>query len=114
MTMALVRAGYMALLFRGDVLGRNSTQLLGWSLLSSAFWIAGAATPEQRIWLWIAAVLIDYGAPYLGAWLPGMGGTAMESGPLKGLHLLERNQQVFIISLGEPILLLARCWSKAA
>ena len=30
----------------------------------------------------------------------------MDSWPLAGLHLLERNQQVFIIALGESILLL--------
>lgn len=30
----------------------------------------------------------------------------METWTLKGLHLLERNQLIFIIALGEPILLL--------
>ncbi|MDZ5698554.1 low temperature requirement protein A [Chelativorans sp. M5D2P16] len=104
--MALIRAGYMAIVFRGEQMGRNYAQLCAWSGISGVFWIAGAILPEVRVWLWIVAVLIDYAAPYIGFWLPGQGATPMESWPLKGLHLLERNQQVFIISLGESILLL--------
>ncbi|RNF33936.1 low temperature requirement protein A [Paracoccus methylarcula] len=104
--MALIRAGYMAILFRGQRMGRNYAQLCAWSGISGLFWIAGALLPEQRVWLWILAVLLDYAAPYHGFWLPGKGATPMESWPLRGLHLLERNQQVFIIALGESILLL--------
>jgi low temperature requirement protein LtrA len=59
-----------------------------------------------RLQLWIIAVLIDYGAPYLGFWLPKLGKTPMDTWTLKGLHLLERNQLIFIIALGESILLL--------
>jgi low temperature requirement protein LtrA len=104
--MALIRAGYMALLFRGERMGQNYAQLCAWSAFSGLFWIAGVLVPEHRLTLWIIAVLIDYGAPYLGFWVPGSGATPMESWPLAGLHLLERNQQIFIISLGESILLL--------
>lgn len=105
-TMALVRAGYMAILFRGERMGQNYKQLFAWSAFSGLFWIAGALSPDARLMLWICAVIIDYSAPYTGFWLPGKGSTPMESWPLRGLHLLERNQQVFIISLGESILLL--------
>lgn len=104
--MALIRAGYMALVFRGQRMGQNYAQLCAWSAVSGAFWIAGALLPEQRVWLWIVAVLLDYAAPYLGFWLPNLGATPMQSWPLRGLHLLERNQQVFIIALGESVLLL--------
>ncbi|MGP4842828.1 low temperature requirement protein A [Marinobacter sp. 1Y8] len=104
--MALIRAGYMAIVFRGERMGRNYAQLCAWSGISGLLWIAGALLPEARLWLWVVAVMIDYAAPYVGFWLPGMGSTPMESWPLRGLHLLERNQQVFIISLGESILLL--------
>lgn len=51
-------------------------------------------------------MLSDYSAPYLGFWLPGKGITPMASWTPKGLHLFERNQLVFIIALGESILLL--------
>ena len=104
--MALIRAGYMAALFRGQRMGRNYAQLGAWSAISGLFWVVGAILPEHRLWLWMAAVLVDYAAPYLGFWLPVFGATPMETWPLRGLHLLERNQQVFIIALGESILLL--------
>lgn len=104
--MALVRAGYMSLLLRGQRMGQNYAQLCAWSALSGLFWIAGVFLPDLRLPLWIIAVLVDYAAPYVGYWLPGKGSTPMESWPIEGLHLLERNQQIFIISLGESILLL--------
>lgn len=104
--MALLRAGYMALVFRGEQMGTNYAQLGAWSVLSAAFWIAGAALPSFRTVLWLAAVLVDYAAPYAGFWIPGLGGTPMSTWPLSGLHLLERNQLIFIIALGESILLL--------
>ncbi|MCA8879677.1 MAG: low temperature requirement protein A [Rhodobacteraceae bacterium] len=104
--MALIRAFYMAAVFRGEVMGRNYAQLGIWSALSGVLWVAGAALPEHRVWLWIMAVVVDYAAPYAGFWVPGSGRTPMETWPLRGLHLLERNQQVFIIALGESVLLL--------
>lgn len=105
-TMSLLRAGYMALLFRGQQMGQNYAQLSAWSALSALAWLAGALYPAGRTWLWLLAVVIDYAAPYAGFWLPRVGSTPMSSWPLAGLHLLERNQQVFIIALGESILLL--------
>ncbi|KAB6717556.1 MULTISPECIES: low temperature requirement protein A [Roseobacteraceae] len=104
--MALIRAGYMAFVFRGQVMGRNYTQLGAWSAISGLFWILGAFIAPARLELWILAVLIDYAAPYVGFWLPGKGATPMSSWTLKGLHLFERNQLIFIIALGESILLL--------
>lgn len=105
-TMALIRALYMTLVFRGQVMGRNYAQLGAWSAISGLFWIAGAVFEPARLALWILAVVIDYAAPYLGFWLPGKGTTPMASWTLKGLHLFERNQLIFIIALGESILLL--------
>jgi low temperature requirement protein LtrA len=77
-----------------------------WSVLSGVFWIAGAAFEALRLPLWIVAVLIDFAGPYAGFYVPGHGKTPMETWTLKGLHLLERNQLIFIIALGESVLLL--------
>lgn len=104
--MALIRAGYMTLVFRGQVMGRNYAQLGVWSAISGVFWIAGALIAPLRLELWIIAVVLDYAAPRIGFWLPGKGATPMSSWSLKGLHLFERNQLIFIIALGESILLL--------
>jgi len=111
--MALVRAFYMAHVMRGTQMGQNYWQLGMWSVLSGVFWITGALIEPLRLPLWIAAVLIDYAGPYAGFYLPGHGATPMESWTLKGLHLLERNQLIFIIALGESILLLGGTMVKA-
>lgn len=105
-TMALIRAGYMALVMRGSQMGQNYFQLGVWSAVSGVFWILGALIEPLRLPLWIIAVLIDYAGPYAGFWVPNHGSTPMETWTLKGLHLLERNQLIFIIALGESILLL--------
>jgi len=105
-TMALVRAAFMSWAFRGHTMSRNYAQLLVWSTASGAFWVAGAVIEEQRLLLWFAAVVVDVAAPRFGFWVPGLGGTAMSSWPLRGVHLLERNQLIFIIALGESVLLL--------
>lgn len=104
--MGVGRAFYMAAVFRGQTMGGNYAQLGAWSALAGVFWIAGALSAANRVWLWGIAVLIDLGGPYAGFWLPGRGATPMSTWPLRGLHLLERNQQIFIIALGESILLL--------
>ena len=104
--MALIRAFYMAVVMRGTQMGKNYWQLGMWSILSGVFWIAGALIEPLRLPLWIVAVLIDYAGPYAGYFVPGHGKTSMETWTLQGLHLLERNQLIFIIALGESILLL--------
>ena len=104
--MALIRAFYMARVMRGMRMGQNYWQLGIWSCLSGVFWIAGAVLEPLRLPLWVLAVLVDYAGPYAGFHVPGYGKTPMESWTLKGLHLLERNQLIFIIALGESILLL--------
>ena len=73
-------------------MGRNYAQLCSWSAFSSVIWIAGVHADWLRLYLWIAAVAVDYAAPFAGFWLPGLGRTPMQSWPLRGLHLLERNQ----------------------
>jgi low temperature requirement protein LtrA len=103
--MQLVRAGFMVWAFRGQVMGRNYAQLLAWSALAGAAWIAGAlAEGDARLALWILALAIDYGAPLVGFALPGVGRTPMRDWSLSPGHLAERCQLVVIIALGESVL----------
>ncbi|MCW9707723.1 low temperature requirement protein A [Fodinibius salsisoli] len=104
--MGLIRGIYMALVFRGETMGKNYAQLTAWSGIAGLFWIAGAVYAEFRLFFWVIAVFVDYMSPLIGFWLPKIGSTPMSSWPLSGLHLVERNQLIFIIALGESILLL--------
>ena len=101
----VVRSGFMVAALWGTRMGRNYAQLLAWSSIAGAVWIGGAfASADARLWIWIAAVAIDYGAPLYGFALPGLGRTPTGEWTLAGGHLAERNQLVLLIALGESIL----------
>lgn len=103
----LLRSGYMVVALRGHRMGRNYAQLLAWSAIAAVPWLVGAlAHGDARIAWWLVAVAIDYAAPLHGFALPRVGRTAMTDWTLAGEHLAERNRLVFIIALGETILLL--------
>lgn len=103
----LVRSGFMVFAFRRTLMGRNYAQLLAWSVFAGVFWVAGVfAGDDARVLLWGAAVVIDYLAPFVGFALPVLGATKMSDWPLAEGHLAERNRLVFIIALGESILIL--------
>lgn len=105
-TMACGRAVYMAILFRGENMGQNFARLVAWSMLSGILWLAGVVSTSWRCALWIAAVAVDLAGPAADYWIPKLGRAEVRSWPLRGLHLMERCQQVFIIALGESILLI--------
>ncbi|WP_149359542.1 low temperature requirement protein A [Lolliginicoccus suaedae] len=103
----LVRSAFMVVAFRGQLMARNYAQLLAWSVGSGVLWVAGAlADDEARLYWWIAAVVVDYAAPIVGFYLPRLGASSMQDWPLTEEHLAERCRLVFIIALGESILIL--------
>jgi low temperature requirement protein LtrA len=78
---------------------RNFAQLLSWSAISGAVWIAGAILHgNARLLVWAIAVVLDVGAPVHGYRLPGIRGTPMEEWSLAGAHLAERCQLVLMIA----------------
>jgi low temperature requirement protein LtrA len=76
-----------------------------WLAISSVFWIAGGfADLEPRVWLWILALAIEYVAPIVRYWLPGVGSAPRETLDINGEHMAERCALFVIIALGETIL----------
>ncbi|WP_326556356.1 low temperature requirement protein A [Micromonospora sp. NBC_01796] len=92
-------------LLRGHPLQRRSLLVLIWFSISAVPWLVGAFLPEpERVALWLVALVIDYGIAWLGWPTPGLGRVPEENLRNVGEHLSERYQQVFIIALGEVIL----------
>ena len=84
-----------------------SSAVIQRTLLAGMFWVLGAALPlEWRLGLWLIAVLIDYAAPLAHYRIPGIGAAPMHQWDTDAEHLAERNRLVFIIALGESILLM--------
>ena len=102
----VIRSGFMVRAFEaGDRMRRNYAQLLAWSCIAGAIWVAGALVDRDlRLVLWLVALAVDVGAPIHGFWLPGRGRTPIEDWTLAGAHLAERCQLVLMIALGETIL----------
>ncbi|TSI12128.1 low temperature requirement protein A [Brevibacterium aurantiacum] len=105
--MGILRPVFMMVAFRGQQLATNYRMLLAWTLLAGVFWILGAALPaDLRLGLWLMAVLLDYAAPLCHYRVPGLGSAPMHLWDTDAEHLAERNRLVFIIALGESILLM--------
>jgi low temperature requirement protein LtrA len=111
----VVRSGFMVWAFAGsdDRMRRNYAQLLAWSGIAGALWIAGAFMHgDLKLVLWLVALAVDLAAPVHGFWLPGVGATPIEDWTLAGSHLAERCQLVLMIALGESVLRVGLTFSE--
>ena len=84
---------------------RNFKRITIWLAGSGVLWIAGGFAEEgARLALWACAMLIDFAAPSLGFWTPGLGRSTTADWDVEGAHMAERCALFVIIALGESIL----------
>ncbi|MCX5065850.1 low temperature requirement protein A [Micromonospora lupini] len=108
------RGAVLLTLLRGHPLRQRSLLILIWFAISAVPWLVGAFRPgPERVVLWLVALTIDYGIAWLGWPTPGLGRVPDESLRNVGEHLSERYQQVFIIALGEAILVSGLAYANA-
>jgi len=82
----------------------NAIRILIWLCTSAVFWIAGGfAEGETRMWLWAAALAIEYASPVARFWIPVYGASSIEDWYVEGGHMAERCAGFIIIALGEAI-----------
>src|SRR6185312_6830678 len=82
----------------------NAIRILAWLCSSAVFWILGGfAEGQARLWLWVVALSIEYVAPMLRFWTPGLGFSSIEAWAVEGSHMAERCAGLIIIALGEAI-----------
>ncbi|MEU7172132.1 low temperature requirement protein A [Micromonospora sp. BL1] len=82
-------------------------RLAAWAAVTAPVWLAGALGPERlRVPLWTLALAVDYLAWTLGWPLPRVGASAVGRWRIAGTHLADRYQQMFLIALGESILVI--------
>ncbi|MEV0004623.1 low temperature requirement protein A [Micromonospora sp. NPDC050980] len=86
-------------------------RLFGWAVATAPLWLVGALVPEMRLPLWVAALAVDYLGVFLGWPLPRLGRSRPRTWLVTGAHLAERYQQIFLISLGESILVIGVSYS---
>jgi low temperature requirement protein LtrA len=91
---------------RGTLERERAGRILVWFVAAGVLWIAGAlAGPDARAVLWVAALLIDYGAPLVLYWVPGTRRLPPSTWQVGTSHFAERFQLFVIIALGESIAL---------
>jgi len=82
----------------------NAIRILVWLSGSAVFWILGGfAEGQTRLWLWTAALSIEYVSPAVRFWTPGLGFSSVEAWAVEGAHMAERCAGFIIIALGEAI-----------
>ncbi|MET8373949.1 low temperature requirement protein A [Micromonospora profundi] len=108
----VVRPLVVAAALRGHPRRLVPFRLAAWSTASAPLWLAGALGPEHlRTSLWAAALAVDYLAWALGWPLPRLGASQVGRWRIAGTHLADRYQQMFLIALGESILVIGVVFS---
>ncbi|MCM0673496.1 low temperature requirement protein A [Micromonospora phytophila] len=108
----LGRCVFVVLVLRGHEAQRLFLRQLLWFSVSALPWIAGAlAQGSARAALWTLAVVVDSTALGLRYPAPGLGRASSSEFAISGGHLAERYRQIFIIALGELILVAGLAFS---
>ncbi len=91
---------------RGSLERSRAVRILTWFAVAGVFWIAGAlADGWLRPALWLVALAIDYAAPSVLYWLPGLPRLTHQTWEVESHHFAERFELFVIIALGESIVL---------
>ncbi len=106
--MHLIRSGFVVWAARDEPLNRrrNFQRNVFWVVLTGLLWFGGAAAdPAQRPLWWIAAISLEFAAPWLLYWTPGLGASKTAEWAIDGGHMAERCALFVIIALGESLLI---------
>ncbi|MFG1913219.1 low temperature requirement protein A [Micromonospora sp. NPDC048898] len=112
LTVMVVRPMVVAAALRGHPRRLVPFRLSVWAAASAPLWLGGALGPDRlRLPLWAVALAVDYLAWTLGWPLPWLGASKIGRWRIAGTHLADRYQQVFLIALGESILIIGVVFS---
>ncbi|MEV4119850.1 low temperature requirement protein A [Micromonospora sp. NPDC049645] len=101
----LGRAAMLIPALSGHPLQLRSLRVAIWFAISGVLWVVGAAVAPAREALWALALVMEYVLARLRWPFPGLGRSTWPELRVNGSHLSERYQQIFIIALGELILI---------
>lgn len=88
----------------GTIERERAARILTWFVAAGVLWIGGAlAGGAARSALWVAALLVDYGAPLVLYRVPGRPRLAGSSWEVDTGHFADRFQAFVIIALGESV-----------
>jgi low temperature requirement protein LtrA len=115
--MQVGRTAFALWVFRGadEIHRRNFARILSWMVGAAVLWIAGAMLEGgARFGLWVVALGMEFGSPWLGYWTPGLGRSTTADWQVDGHHFAERCGLFIIIALGESVLVTGATFSELA
>jgi low temperature requirement protein LtrA len=104
------RAAFAFIALRGslgghDPLTRTFKRALTWHVAAGVLWIAGGLLDGWGRYLaWGLALVMNYGAPLVGYYVPGLGSSRTREWAVQGHYFAERCRLFIIIALGESLL----------
>ncbi|MFI6780244.1 low temperature requirement protein A [Micromonospora sp. NPDC050276] len=109
----LGRATILIPALRGHPLQVRSLRVAIWFAISGVLWVVGAAVAPAREVLWALALIMEYSLARLRWPFPRLGRSTWPELQVNGRHLSERYQQIFIIAVGELILISGITYSES-
>ncbi len=83
---------------------RNFQRITIWFAAAGVFWLVGGLQEGAiRAGLWLLALALEMGSPWLGFFVPGLGRSTTADWDVDGGHLAERCSAFVLIALGESI-----------
>lgn len=90
----------------GTIERERAGHILIWFMAAGVLWLAGGfADGSTRTLLWLVALVIDYVAPLVTYWIPGLPRIGASAWEVQPAHFSERFQLFVIIALGESIVI---------
>lgn len=100
---------------RSAVQKANFQRISAWALLGAVFWISGGlAEGQTRLLIWLIALLLEFTAPAVAFFVPGLGRSSTMDWDVEGAHLAERVGLFVIICLGESIIVTGATFADLA
>ncbi|MFI7606716.1 low temperature requirement protein A [Micromonospora sp. NPDC049366] len=101
----LFRGLLLVTALRGHELRVRPLRVLIWFAATGVLWLGGAFLPAPaRLVVWAVAITLDYLAGLFGYWVPKLGRIPARELRIIGEHISERYRQMFIVALGEILL----------
>ncbi|MGH7026980.1 low temperature requirement protein A [Brevundimonas sp.] len=93
----------------------NFQRISAWAMLGAVFWIGGGlAEGQMRLLIWLIALALEFTAPAVAFFVPGLGRSATTDWDVEGAHLAERVGLFIIICLGESIIITGATFAELA
>lgn len=108
------RSAILLLVLRRIQYRRLKLRMLITYSVSGALWLAGAVLPTNtRVVLWSIALLVEYLGNRFGWPVPGLGRSTISRWDIHGRHLAERYQQIYLVAIGETILVAGLTFTRS-